>query len=299
MSGGRAGDLRREMTASLRSNWDSAAGYQRFLYSLAAVFFVSGVVHSAVFLVDGGAWEGPVSWRKPISFAFSFSLVAAAFSWVATWLPRRSVAGWLLFGSFWVVRSSECGGDVPHHNAALARDRVELQLELLVRRTGVCGDGRTDRDHRGRHRGSHGLESQVSPNQPQLRMGRQRRTPPHGRRPGYRRGHHPGGKPPRRPRRPDFPRDVRAGGGHERSPRPRPSCSPGAPGARVAVSFTPSDESRRVRLVAAASVGYSGLVAVGGLQALAGRAPGDLGVVAVLLFWPSVALLLGALVAAG
>jgi hypothetical protein len=65
------------------------------------------------------------------------------------------------------------------------------------------------------------------------------------------------------------------------------------------LSFTPADESRRVRLLAVASVGYSGLVAVGGLQALAGRAPVDLGVVAVLLFWPSVALLLGAFVAAG
>jgi hypothetical protein len=65
LAGARAGDLRREMTASLRFYWDSAAGYQRFLYALAAVFFVSGVVHGAVFLVDGGAWEGPASWRKP------------------------------------------------------------------------------------------------------------------------------------------------------------------------------------------------------------------------------------------
>jgi hypothetical protein len=46
-------------------------------------------------------------------------------------------------------------------------------------------------------------------------------------------------------------------------------------------------------------VGNSGLVAVGGLQAFGGRAPVDLGGVAALLFWPSVALLLGAFVAAG
>jgi hypothetical protein len=81
MAGGRAGDLRRDMAASLRSYWDSAAGYQRFLYALAAAFFVSGVVHSAVFLVDGGAGsEGVVN--VPHALALHGLQVLPALAWL-------------------------------------------------------------------------------------------------------------------------------------------------------------------------------------------------------------------------
>ena len=101
------GTLVGEMRASLRSYWDAGAGYQRFVYFIAALFTLSGIFHIGAFLVDGGPWEGPLSWRKPISFSFSFALVAVSLAWVLTFLPRRPVLGWLLMGSFGVSSAIE------------------------------------------------------------------------------------------------------------------------------------------------------------------------------------------------
>ena len=58
------------------------ASYQRFAYACAALLLVSGVFHGFVFLVDGGSWEGPVSWRKPIVFGLSFGVTLATLTWI-------------------------------------------------------------------------------------------------------------------------------------------------------------------------------------------------------------------------
>ena len=42
--------------------------YQRVMYAVAVLMLASGVAHVGVWAVDGGAWEGAVSWRKPILF---------------------------------------------------------------------------------------------------------------------------------------------------------------------------------------------------------------------------------------
>jgi hypothetical protein len=39
-----------------------------------AVLIVSGLLHLLVFAVAGGPWEGPVSWRKAVTFGVSFGL---------------------------------------------------------------------------------------------------------------------------------------------------------------------------------------------------------------------------------
>ena len=46
---------------------------------------VLGAFHLLVWLVNGGDWEGPVSWRKPILFGFS----AGVTSWSAAWMVNR------------------------------------------------------------------------------------------------------------------------------------------------------------------------------------------------------------------
>lgn len=38
--------------------------YQRFGYLCGALLILSGLVHGVVYLVDGGLWEFPVSWRS-------------------------------------------------------------------------------------------------------------------------------------------------------------------------------------------------------------------------------------------
>ncbi len=51
---------------------------RRFLYLVGALLVSSGLFHLGVFLVDGGPWAGPLSWRKPVTFGISFGLTALA-----------------------------------------------------------------------------------------------------------------------------------------------------------------------------------------------------------------------------
>ncbi|MCE7000583.1 hypothetical protein LZG04_38080 [Saccharothrix sp. S26] len=65
----------------------------RFAYRVAAALVASGLLHLLVFAVDGGPWEGPVSWRKPVTFGLSFGLALATYAWVGTRLRLRP--GWV------------------------------------------------------------------------------------------------------------------------------------------------------------------------------------------------------------
>ncbi|MGI5136455.1 MULTISPECIES: hypothetical protein [unclassified Streptomyces] len=59
---------------------------ERICYTTGAVLVLSGLAHLLVFAVDGGPWDGPVSWRKPITFGLSFGLTLAAVTWVTSYL---------------------------------------------------------------------------------------------------------------------------------------------------------------------------------------------------------------------
>jgi hypothetical protein len=54
----------------------------------------SGLFHLGVFFVDGGPWDGPVSWRKPFTFGVSFGLTLIAVAWVTSYvrIPARTRA---------------------------------------------------------------------------------------------------------------------------------------------------------------------------------------------------------------
>ena len=75
-----------------------AASYQKFAYACAALLLASGVFHGLVYLIDGGAWEGPVSWRKPIVFGLSFGITLMTISWIAGLMRMRTVTGWITLG---------------------------------------------------------------------------------------------------------------------------------------------------------------------------------------------------------
>ncbi|MER6259995.1 hypothetical protein ABT203_10440 [Streptomyces sp900105245] len=47
---------------------------------------LAGLVHLVVFAVDGGPWDGPVSWRKPVTFGLSFGVTLIAITWVTSYL---------------------------------------------------------------------------------------------------------------------------------------------------------------------------------------------------------------------
>jgi hypothetical protein len=61
----------------------------RIGYRVSVLLFASGLFHLLVFAVDGGPWEGPVSWRKPVTFGLSFGLTLATFVWVGTLVRIR------------------------------------------------------------------------------------------------------------------------------------------------------------------------------------------------------------------
>jgi hypothetical protein len=41
-------------------------------YWIGGLLILSGAFHGVVLLISGGAWEGPLSLRKPTSFGLSF-----------------------------------------------------------------------------------------------------------------------------------------------------------------------------------------------------------------------------------
>ena len=79
------------------------ASHQRFAYACAGLLFLSGVFHGVVFLVDGGPWEGPVSWRKPIVFGLSFGITLATIAWIVGFLRMRKATGWVILGTLSVA----------------------------------------------------------------------------------------------------------------------------------------------------------------------------------------------------
>lgn len=62
---------------------------ERACYGIAALLVASGLVHLGVQAVLGGPWEGPVSWRKPVTFGLSFGITLASVAWAASYLDIR------------------------------------------------------------------------------------------------------------------------------------------------------------------------------------------------------------------
>ncbi|MFJ8792414.1 hypothetical protein [Streptomyces sp. NPDC102462] len=89
---------------------DDPRPVERLCHAIGLLLVVSGVVHLAVFAVDGGPWYGPVSWRKPVTFGLSFGATLIAITWVTSYLriePRLRAALLTVFAADCVV---EVGG---------------------------------------------------------------------------------------------------------------------------------------------------------------------------------------------
>ena len=93
----RLSSLLRTMGVSLTRYWTDAQGYQKFVYRVAALMFISALFHTGVFLLDDVPWEGPISWRKPIVFGLSLSSTLFLMAWVLNFMPtRHRLHSWLM-----------------------------------------------------------------------------------------------------------------------------------------------------------------------------------------------------------
>ncbi|MFI5892739.1 hypothetical protein ACIA5D_21775 [Actinoplanes sp. NPDC051513] len=73
---------------------------ERAGYLIGSVLLASGLFHAAVLITSGGTWEGPVSWRKPMTFGLSFGLTLITIAWVTSLVPLRDRTRNLLLGVF-------------------------------------------------------------------------------------------------------------------------------------------------------------------------------------------------------
>ena len=92
----------KELVADLTriGRFKTVAAYQRFGYLCGGLLILSGLFHGVVYLVDGGPWEGPVSWRKPFVFGLSFGITLVTLTWFMSFLRPRRWLGWLVLGVF-------------------------------------------------------------------------------------------------------------------------------------------------------------------------------------------------------
>jgi hypothetical protein len=73
------------------------------LFLVGIVLVVSGLAHAVIQLLTGGPWEGPVTWRKPILFGISGGLTSLSLAWGWAQLPRRTGDAWLATATAWAL----------------------------------------------------------------------------------------------------------------------------------------------------------------------------------------------------
>ena len=111
-----------KLSRSVLALWTRGRRIERIGYAVAGVLFASGLFHVVVFLVDGGPWEGPVSWRKAVTFGLSFGMTLACLVWVSSYVAMRPVVRRVLLGVFTAASVAEVTGitvqawrNVPSH----------------------------------------------------------------------------------------------------------------------------------------------------------------------------------------
>ncbi|MFJ9820675.1 hypothetical protein ACIRU3_36465 [Streptomyces sp. NPDC101151] len=83
---------------------------ERLCHLTGLLLALSGLAHLVVFAVDGGPWDGPVSWRKPVTFGLSFGVTLIALTWVTSYLRIAARLRTVLLVVFAVDCVVEVGG---------------------------------------------------------------------------------------------------------------------------------------------------------------------------------------------
>ncbi|MEX2962322.1 hypothetical protein [Microbulbifer sp. TYP-18] len=104
--------------------WRGLEKDQKFLYLSAIFGLIIGAVSIVLFAVQGGPLTGTVSWRKPILFSISFSMIQINIAWLLSYLPvwrRRSLVtvgfiGWAVTLTLVFVFMQQLRGTMSHFN---------------------------------------------------------------------------------------------------------------------------------------------------------------------------------------
>ncbi len=109
------------------------------LVFLGAVLIASGVAHLGVYCIDGGSWEGDISWRKPILFGISAGLTSISMGWVwaslSTWKYDRFLswtAALALLLEVGLIDLQQWRGVASHFNRSTALDSAIYNLMGLL-----------------------------------------------------------------------------------------------------------------------------------------------------------------------
>jgi hypothetical protein len=120
----------------------TARAVERSCSVVGAVLMASGLFHLGVLVVTGGSWQGPLSWRKPMTFGVSFGLTLITIAWVASYIRLgRRTRNWLLglFAAACVLEVSlitlQAWRRVPSHF------NLETPFDGLIARTLAVGGG--------------------------------------------------------------------------------------------------------------------------------------------------------------
>ncbi|GAA4892150.1 hypothetical protein ACFPM3_17440 [Streptomyces coeruleoprunus] len=73
------------------------------------LLLASAAFHTVVLVLVGGPWDGPVSWRKPITFGLSFGISVLTVTWICGLLPLAARIRTLLLGAFTAASLLETG----------------------------------------------------------------------------------------------------------------------------------------------------------------------------------------------
>jgi hypothetical protein len=112
---------------------------EQVCYLLAALLVLSGVVHLGVAVALPRPWDGPLSWRKPVTFGTSFGTVLLAVTWVTSYLRLAGRTRAVLLGVFAADCVVEVAGitlqawrHVPSHFNTVGRVDAVVATALAV-----------------------------------------------------------------------------------------------------------------------------------------------------------------------
>jgi hypothetical protein len=115
--------------------WKERQPPQTPMYVAGSILILSGLFHVLVFLISGGSWEGPISWRKPILFGITGGLTTVSVAWVMGYLAQRKsllVLSWIFVVSMFVevslITMQRWRGVASHFNVTTLFDQTVFAM---------------------------------------------------------------------------------------------------------------------------------------------------------------------------